>query len=68
MQFIKTLAATLLIMLANIPLNANAALILELDTIFSDGPNPLGTGPWLRATFTQNGADNVLLTMENVGI
>jgi hypothetical protein len=39
---------------------------LELDTIFSDGPNPLGTGPWLRATFTQNGADNVLLTMENL--
>ena len=29
MQFIKTLAATLLIMLANIPLNANAGLKLS---------------------------------------
>jgi hypothetical protein len=66
MRFIKTLAATLLIMLANIPLNANAALILELETIFSNGPNPLGTAPWLRATFTQIDNNNVTLTMDNL--
>ena len=66
MQFIKTLAATLLIMLANIPLNANAALIFNLDTRFSNTTDPAGTAPWLRATFAQNGANNVRLTMENL--
>jgi len=66
MRFIKTLAATLLIMLANIPLNANAALIFNLGTQFSNGTFPAGSSPWLKATFEQNGANNVRLTMENL--
>jgi hypothetical protein len=66
MQLIKPAAATLLIMLANIPLSANAALIFNLDTRFSNTTDPAGTAPWLRATFAQNGLNTVRLTMENL--
>jgi len=44
--------------------HANAAVVFDVDTV-TNGDTPAGTGPWLRATFEQTGANTVQLTMEN---
>lgn len=44
------------------------ALTFSLDQEFSGGTAPTGDPPWLTATFTQNGANTVRLTMSGSGL
>lgn len=44
------------------------ALTFTLDQEFSGATAPVGTPPWLSATFTQSGANTVRLTMSDVNL
>lgn len=44
------------------------ALTYDLSTEFSGGASPVGTPPWLTATFTQMGANTVRLTMADTNL
>lgn len=41
-------------------------LVFDLTREFSGATPPSGSGPWLRATFTDTGSDTVSLTLENL--
>jgi hypothetical protein len=43
-------------------------LVFNLDTEFSSAQNPAGTPPWLRATFSDAGANTVQLHLQAVGL
>lgn len=58
-------AGTLLLALSSV---ASADLSFDLGIEYSGATEPTGTPPWLRATFSDNGLDNVLLTLEAVDI
>jgi hypothetical protein len=45
-----------------------SALTFQLNTEFSGGQAPAGPPPWLTATFTDNGADHVTLTLSASGL
>ena len=45
-----------------------SALTFQLNTEFSGGQAPAGPPPWLTATFTQNGANHVTLTLSAAGL
>ncbi len=42
---------------------ARADLVIDFNTVFSSGPNPDGTGPWLTATFHNLSQNTVQLTL-----
>jgi hypothetical protein len=48
-----------------LPGQASASFVLNFSTAFpgADKPDPAGSPPWLTATFTNNGADHVTLTL-----
>lgn len=47
---------------------AYADVTMDLGTLFPSNPSPAGTGPWLQATFSQNTANSVNLTMSATGL
>jgi hypothetical protein len=47
---------------------ASAQVTFNLDQEFSGGQAPAGPPPWLTATFTQNGANHVTLTLSAAGL
>ncbi len=53
-------------LIASAGLSANASVVFNLNHEFSGGTAPSGSGPWLTLTFTQNGANNVRLTVESL--
>lgn len=63
--FIKFISIVLLA-IASFSFNANATLIFELDTFYSNSNEPNGNAPWLRATFEQKDSYTVTLTLDNL--
>lgn len=63
---LRFLAVFMGLLLGGIAPPASAVLIIDLDTNFSNATTPAGPAPWLRATFLQNGANNVRLTMDSL--
>jgi hypothetical protein len=53
---------------AAIAVSQASALTFQLNTEFSGGQAPAGPPPWLTATFTQNGANNVLMSLSASGL
>lgn len=66
MRTLTRFTSALLIALASFSYTAQASLIFELDTNFSNATTPFGTAPWLRATFETQNATTVRLTMDSL--
>ena len=66
MRTLTKFTSVLFIALASFAYTAQASLIIELDTNFSNATTPFGTAPWLRATFETQNATTVRLTMDSL--
>ena len=66
MRTLTKFTTTLFLALASFSYTAQASLIFELDTNFSNATTPLGNAPWLRATFETQNATTVRLTMDSL--
>lgn len=50
------------------PFAAKASILYQFNTIFSGGPDPTETGPWIDASFIDVTPGTVLLTITNVNL
>lgn len=62
------LGLILLTMALLCPSAANASILYQFNTIFSGGPDPTETGPWIDASFVDVTPGTVLLTITNVNL
>jgi hypothetical protein len=59
---------TLVAVAAAIVVSQASALTFQLNTEYSGGQAPAGPPPWLTATFTQNGANHVTMSLSTSGL